>query len=138
MAKRVLLVVESTSTLEVLRIVLEGAGYAVYSASTSGQTLACLAQQPDVILLALPLSNMPAQELFRIIKEQSSAPVLVLPDATKGNGGRLPVLTPSDAYHPRPLKLGMLFRQLEGLLGRTWSRQQHTSPRRLYHASRER
>jgi DNA-binding response OmpR family regulator len=117
MAKRVLIVAATSSTLELLCVVLEHAGYEVCTASTSAQALACLQQRPHAIVLAVPLPDMPAKELFRLIKAQGAVPMLVLCNTRGRYEIPLTMLTRSDAYHHKPLKLGKLFRQLEALLG---------------------
>jgi DNA-binding response OmpR family regulator len=115
MTKRVLIIEDAPSTRAILQAVLEAEGYEVCTAATAAEALACLAQQPDVILLDQQLPDMSTAELLTQIKAASATPILLLTaEQAIQADGLLHRLV--QATHPRPLNLRVLFKQVAALV----------------------
>jgi two-component system KDP operon response regulator KdpE len=62
-----------------LRVALEGAGYAVHDAATGqGGLQAVVYRRPDVVLLDLGLPDLAGHEVLRRLREWSEVPVVIL------------------------------------------------------------
>jgi CheY-like chemotaxis protein len=70
-AQRILIVDDHPTNLKLIRVVLEGEGYEVRTASDADEALAVLPEfQPKLILMDIQLPGMDGLELTRLIKSQ--------------------------------------------------------------------
>jgi len=75
----ILVVDDDPNTLELLRIKLHRSGYQVSSAPNGKQALTCINQDPpDLILLDLIMPGMNGIQVCRIIRAQTSLPIIMI------------------------------------------------------------
>jgi two-component system OmpR family response regulator len=76
---RILLVEDERAIVESLRYALEKEGYEVLEASEGGEALDCARRTPpDLVLLDIMLPGMSGFEVCRILRQESSVPILML------------------------------------------------------------
>ena len=79
MAERILLVDDERAIVESLRYALEKEGYDVLEASEGSEALeVARTQPPDLVLLDIMLPGMSGFEVCRILRKESSVPILML------------------------------------------------------------
>ncbi len=96
-----------------LRVALEGAGYAVHEAETGQLGLQAVALvRPDVILLDLGLPDLDGLSVLRRLREWSQTPVVILTvrDAEEDKVGALDA--GADDYVTKPFSTGELLARL--------------------------
>ena len=76
---RILVVDDEPEILRALQPLLAARGYAVTTAASGEAALAALQRQrPDLMLLDLGLPDMPGLELCRLVRAESSIPIIIL------------------------------------------------------------
>jgi two-component system, OmpR family, phosphate regulon response regulator PhoB len=115
MAKKIWVVDDDESILEVLQIIFESAGYDVQT-SLHGESLQHLDDQrlPDLVLLDILLSGIDGREICKDLKSQESTrhiPVILLSahsDASKAANG-----SGADAFLPKPFDVEALIKVVQ-------------------------
>src|SRR5947209_7634116 len=115
MAKKIWVVDDDESILEVLQIVLESAGYEVQT-SLNGESLLHLGNQrlPDLVLLDVLLSGADGREICKNLKSRENTrhiPVILLSahsDASKASNG-----SGANAFLAKPFDVDALIKVVE-------------------------
>jgi CheY-like chemotaxis protein len=118
--KRVLVVDDRAISRELIRTVLEHAGYAVSEACDGGEAVRVALQvQPDLVLLDLQMPNLDgsgALELFRANPRFAALPIIAL-TASAMQGDRERALAAGfTSYISKPVRLTALRSELARLL----------------------
>jgi len=120
MAKRILIVDDDPEVVELLQVILTGAGYTTLTASTGEEALTKAQQStPDLIILDLLLpeaNGFTVCEHLRRHPATASVPIMIL----TGLPGELPRLAAgeagADAYVRKPFEIQELVSQVAALL----------------------
>jgi two-component system, OmpR family, response regulator len=88
MANRVLIVEDDESNRDVMRLVLENAGFEVSTAGTGAEAVErASAERPDTVLLDLWLPDQPGQAVSAAIRERvTPAPRIIITSGTLVDG----------------------------------------------------
>jgi len=119
MSKKILIVDDDKNLLNVLRYNLENEGYAVITAEHGVQGLEeAREQKPDMVILDIMLPGLDGLEVCRIIRRETSAPILMLTargqEADKIRG----LEAGADDYVTKPFSIGELIARIRALLCR--------------------
>ncbi|VVB86158.1 Chemotaxis protein CheY [uncultured archaeon] len=119
-AKKVLVVDDEPDTLELVKLVLESAGFKTMLA-TSGKEALKLAQtsKPDLVLLDIMMPDMDGWEVFRKLKEKDPAIPIAILTAKAQNIDRLLGLhvLKADDYITKPFGKNELIDRVKKLTG---------------------
>jgi two-component system response regulator VicR len=119
-AKKVLVVDDEPDTLELVKLVLESAGFKTMLA-TSGREALKLAQtsKPDLVLLDIMMPDMDGWEVFRKLKEKDPAIPIAILTAKAQNIDRLLGLhvLKADDYITKPFGKNELIDRVKKLTG---------------------
>jgi two-component system response regulator VicR len=119
-AKKVLVVDDEPDTLELVKLVLESAGFKTMLA-TSGRDALKLAQasKPDLVLLDIMMPDMDGWEVFRKLKEKDPAIPIAILTAKAQNIDRLLGLhvLKADDYITKPFGKNELIDRVKKLTG---------------------
>ncbi len=118
--KRVLVVDDDESILEMVQDALEGAGYAVLTARDGAEALISFAtQRPDVVLLDVMMPIMDGgatlAELRRIYRDTEVPPVIVMTAARHARERAMQIRVP--LYLEKPFDIATLLTHVEVALG---------------------
>ncbi|HEU5080969.1 MAG TPA: response regulator [Opitutaceae bacterium] len=118
--QRLLIVDDEIQIRRLLRLTLEGGGYAVIEAETGRLGLQeAVARQPDGLILDLGLPDMPGLEVLRALREWSRIPVLIL-SVRAGEEEKIEALDAgADDYLTKPFGGGELLARLRAIMRRT-------------------
>jgi len=120
-AQRRILVVEDDPTLvQILAYSLQQRGYSVWSAQEGRQAL-MLARtvRPDLIVLDLMLPGIDGRDVCRLIRKWSNAPILVLTARDSEDDIVALFQAGADDYVTKPFRTRELFARIEALLRRS-------------------
>lgn len=120
-AQRRILVVEDDPTLvQILTYSLQQRGYSVWSAQEGRQAI-MLARtvRPDVIILDLMLPGIDGRDVCRLIRKWSNAPILVLTARDSEDDIVALFQAGADDYVTKPFRTRELFARIEALLRRS-------------------
>lgn len=120
MAKEKILVVEDEQDLvKLLQVTFEKQGYLVFCAqdAVTGLSIA-RKEKPDLILLDIMLPQMDGLEFCRIIRQESSVPILFLTAKGSEVDRILGFKLGGDDYLTKPFSMGELIARVEALLRR--------------------
>ncbi|HCI79574.1 MAG TPA: response regulator [Ktedonobacter sp.] len=111
MAKRILVVDDDESILEVVQIVLESEGYEVQTATNSSflQQLASQPVRPDLILLDVLLSGEDGREISQQLKADTQLqhiPVIML--SAHSEASKMANIGGADAFLEKPFDVDVL------------------------------
>src|SRR4249920_3139150 len=96
-----------------LRVALEGAGYAVQEAETGQLGLQAVAlRRPDVVLLDLGLPDLDGLEVLRRVREWSEVPVVMLTVRTAEEDKVAALDAGADDYVTKPFSTAELLARL--------------------------
>ncbi len=119
-AKKVLVVDDEPDTLELVKLVLESAGFKTLLA-TSGREALKLAEasEPDLVLLDIMMPDMDGWEVFRKLKEKDPAIPIAILTAKAQNIDRLLGLhvLKADDYITKPFGKNELIDRVKKLTG---------------------
>lgn len=119
MTERVLVVEDNPALLETLTYNLRKRGYAVYQ-TASGQAALELAREhrPDLVILDLILPDLDGLEVCRILRETSSAPILMLTSRVEEVDKVLGLEMGADDYITKPFSMKELLARVRAQLRR--------------------
>jgi DNA-binding response OmpR family regulator len=117
---RGILVVEDDATLrETLAEALEGEGFRVASAADGAEALTAFRQErPDLVLLDLMLPELSGVEVTRIIRAESSVPIVILTAKDSELDRVLGLELGADDYVTKPFSLRELSARIRAVLRR--------------------
>lgn len=119
-ARRVLVVDDDPSTVDMLALVLDLEGYDVVRAQRGMQAMEKLRDRPpDALVLDLMMPGMSGYEVLRELRsdpELSSTPVLVLTALDRDVDVWSGWMAGADAYVTKPMDVGLLLSELERIL----------------------
>ncbi|MEO7775588.1 MAG: response regulator [Steroidobacteraceae bacterium] len=123
---RVLVVEDDADIREVLRTLLESAGFRVELAGTAARALIeAQANRPDAVLVDLGLPDRDGQRLIRDIREFAPVPILVL-SARSAEQEKITALdNGADDYVTKPFNAGELLARLRAALRRSVRNAEH-------------
>jgi len=118
--KTILLVDDAPNIVELLRLYLEGAGYATVVA-TDGPTAVELHRKhrPDLVILDLMLPGMDGFEVCRAIRREADTPVLMLTARTDDVDAIVGLELGADDYVTKPFNPRALVARVKAILRRT-------------------
>src|SRR6185295_14302513 len=120
MARTILVVEDETTLRETLVEALEVEGFRVIAAADGRAALARFrADKPDLVLLDLMLPRMSGIEVCRIIRAESSVPILMLTARSSELDKVLGLELGADDYVTKPFSLRELQARIRALLRRT-------------------
>src|ERR1700730_6117402 len=124
MNKQVLLVEDEANIRDTLRFNLSRDGYAVKEAKTAEEALRSFrGSQPDIILLDVMLPGMSGFEVCRIVRQESTVPIIMLTAKDQELDKVLGLGVGADDYITKPFGLQELFARMTAVLRRSDSRQ---------------
>ncbi len=118
-AKRILIIEDEPTLVATLRYNLERDGYQVTSASDGAEGVAAArAQRPDLVLLDLMLPTMDGFEVCRLLRRQTSAPILMLTAKSDEVDKVVGLELGADDYVTKPFSMRELLARVRALLRR--------------------
>ncbi|HMB45444.1 MAG TPA: response regulator [Candidatus Methanoperedens sp.] len=124
--KKVLVVDDEPDTLELVKLVLESAGFEAILANNGMEALAQIADvDPDLVLLDIMMPDMDGWEVFRKIKEKDSSIPIAILTAKAQNIDKLLGLhvLKADDYITKPFGKNELIGKVKKLTGSTDKKQ---------------
>jgi two-component system cell cycle response regulator DivK len=120
-AKRILIADDMTSGRELIRTVLERAGYSVFEAADGQQALEMAnRERPDLIILDVQMPILNGYQVLERLREDprfNRAPIIALTaNAMQGDKDKA-LAAGFTAYVPKPVSLSQLREQVSVLLG---------------------
>ncbi len=118
--RRVLVVEDDPTLVQILTYSLQQRGYSVWSA-TEGRQAIMLARtvRPDLIVLDLMLPGIDGRDVCRLIRKWSNAPILVLTARDSEEDIVALFQAGADDYVTKPFRTRELFARIEALLRRS-------------------
>jgi DNA-binding response OmpR family regulator len=118
--KTILVVDDAPNIVELLRLYLEGAGYATVAA-TDGPTAVELhrTHRPDLVILDLMLPGMDGFEVCRAIRREADTPVIMLTARTDDVDAIVGLELGADDYVTKPFNPRALVARVKAILRRT-------------------
>jgi DNA-binding response OmpR family regulator len=124
MGRQVLLVEDEPNIRDTLRFNLSREGYAVSEARTADEALRSFrGARPDIILLDVMLPGMSGFEVCRIMRQESSVPIIMLTAKDQELDKVLGLGVGADDYITKPFGLQELFARMTAVLRRSDTRQ---------------
>ena len=128
MNKQVLLVEDEANIRDTLRFNLSREGYSVKEAKTAEEALRSFrGSKPDIILLDVMLPGMSGFEVCRIVRQESTVPIIMLTAKDQELDKVLGLGVGADDYITKPFGLQELFARMTAVLRRSEGRQQSIS-----------
>ncbi len=119
-AKRVLVVEDEDAIRETLRYNLVREGYTVIEAATGPEALTqARAEHPDVILLDVMLPGLSGLEVCRVLRQESSTPILMLTAKGSEVDKVVGLQLGADDYVTKPFSFNELLARITALLRRS-------------------
>ena len=119
-AKRILVVEDDDAIREVLRYNLMREGYAVIEAATGSEALSLAeTERPDLILLDVMLPGMSGLEVCRVLRRESSPPILILSAKGTEVDKVVGLQLGADDYVSKPFSFNELLARITALLRRS-------------------
>ncbi|AGF71755.1 MtrAB system response regulator MtrA [Corynebacterium halotolerans] len=120
MAAKILVVDDDPAISEMLTIVLESEGFEPVAVTDGNEAVpTARAEQPDLILLDLMLPGMNGVDICRIIRQDSSVPIVMLTAKTDTVDVVLGLESGADDYITKPFKPKELVARIRARLRRT-------------------
>lgn len=120
MGYRILLVEDEIAIAESVAYSLRGEGFEVHTAADGVSALAAFrASSPDLIILDLMLPKLSGLDLCRIIRKESSVPIIMLTAKTEEIDRVLGLELGADDYVPKPFSVRELIARVRAVLRRT-------------------
>lgn len=117
--KKVLLVDDDASIIEVLRLYFSKAGYNVSACSEGDKALAFFAvSNPDIVILDLMLPGMDGNDICREIRKISDVPIIMLTARTDTLDRIIGLELGADDYVPKPFEPKELLARVKAVLRR--------------------
>lgn len=119
--KKVLIVDDEPDTLELVKLVLESAGFETILAASGMEALAQIDKKPDLVLLDIMMPDMDGWDVFRKIRERDSKIPIAILTAKAQNIDRLLGLhvLKADDYITKPFGKNELINKVKKLIGVT-------------------
>jgi DNA-binding response OmpR family regulator len=118
-AKRILVVEDDDAIREVLRYNLIREGYAVIEATTGSEAIGLAGtERPDLIILDVMLPGMSGLEVCRILRRESSPPILILSAKGTEVDKVVGLQLGADDYVSKPFSFNELLARITALLRR--------------------
>ena len=119
-AKKILVIEDEMDLAHLLKYNLQDRGYGVLSANDAESGLALARKQkPDLIVLDLMLPQMDGFEFCRIIREESSVPVIFLTASKNEVCRKMALKLGADDYITKPFSVDAVLDRIESLLSRS-------------------
>ncbi|MEJ2759368.1 MAG: response regulator transcription factor [Anaerolineales bacterium] len=119
MAEKILVVEDEITLSETLVYNLERQGYDVVAAMDGHEALRLArSQKPDLILLDLMLPGLDGLEITRILRKESSIPILILTAQGEEIDRVLGLELGADDYMPKPFSMRELLARVKAILRR--------------------
>ncbi|MCB2179806.1 response regulator transcription factor [bacterium] len=119
MAEKILVVEDEITLSETLVYNLERQGYEVLAAMDGHEALRLArSQKPDLILLDLMLPGLDGLEITRILRKESSIPILILTAQGEEIDRVLGLELGADDYMPKPFSMRELLARVKAILRR--------------------
>ncbi len=119
-AKRILVVEDEDAIRETLRYNLAREGYVVLEAGTGPDALAMArAERPDLILLDVMLPGLSGLEVCRVLRQESSTPILMLTAKGSEVDKVVGLQLGADDYVTKPFSFNELLARITALLRRS-------------------
>jgi DNA-binding response OmpR family regulator len=119
MTEKILIVEDEESLSETLAYNLERQGYAVETAAEGHQALAMARDiKPDLIIMDIMLPGLDGMEITRILRKESSVPILMLTAQGDEIDRVLGLELGADDYMPKPFSMRELIARVKALLRR--------------------
>lgn len=117
--KNILAVDDEPKILEVISSLLTSKGFRVFAAESGKEALEIFnAQNIALVILDLMLPDMPGEEVCRIIRKKSRAPVIMLTAKAEEEDVLEGLFTGADDYIVKPFRLKELYARVEAVLRR--------------------
>jgi DNA-binding response OmpR family regulator len=124
MGRQVLLVEDEPNIRDTLRFNLSREGYMVSEARTADEALRSFrGAKPDIILLDVMLPGMSGFEVCRIVRQESTVPIIMLTAKDQELDKVLGLGVGADDYITKPFGLQELFARMTAVLRRSDARQ---------------
>lgn len=118
--KRILVVEDEDAIRETLRYNLTREGYEVSEAATGGEALTVARQMhPDLILLDLMLPEMSGLEVCRVLRQETTAPIIMLTAKGTELDKVVGLQVGADDYVTKPFSLNELLARVAAMLRRS-------------------
>ena len=118
--KKVLLVDDDASIIEVLRLYFEKEGYAVSACMQGDKALASFTvANPDIVILDLMLPGMDGNDICKEIRKVSNVPIIMLTARTDTLDRIIGLELGADDYVPKPFEPKELLARVKAVLRRT-------------------
>lgn len=116
--KKVLIVDDEPDTLELVKLVLESAGFETILAASGMEALAQIDKKPDLVLLDIMMPDMDGWDVFRKIRERDSKIPIAILTAKAQNIDRLLGLhvLKADDYITKPFGKNELINKVKKLV----------------------
>lgn len=119
---RILVVDDSPTIVEVVKAMLEQAGYEVITAVDGLEALnAARKEKPDLIVLDVMLPKMQGYQVCRLLKfdeTYQNIPIIMLTAKTEESAKMTGLKTGADEYLTKPVKSDELLNAIRGLLNK--------------------
>ena len=131
---RILVADDDESIVELITLYLQKDGFKVIAAGDGDEALRLLEQQaPDLVLLDIMMPAKDGWEVCRLIRQQSSVPVIMLTARSEGYDKILGLELGADDYVTKPFNPRELVARVRAVLRR--SRQKDDEPRLLRYSN---
>ncbi|MCQ2531098.1 MAG: response regulator transcription factor [Saccharofermentans sp.] len=118
--KKVLLIDDDESIIEVLRLYFEKEGYSVSTCMQGDKAVATFnVAKPDIIILDLMLPGMDGNDICREIRKNSDVPIIMLTARTDTLDKIIGLELGADDYVPKPFEPKELLARVKAVLRRT-------------------
>ena len=118
--KTILVVDDAPNIVELVRLYLEGAGYATITATDGPSALELhRTQRPDLVILDLMLPGMDGFEVCRAIRREADTPVLMLTARSDDVDAIVGLELGADDYVTKPFNPRALVARVKAILRRT-------------------
>jgi two-component system response regulator VicR len=125
--KKVLVVDDEPDTLELIKLVLESAGFETILVNNGMEALAKIdAEKPDLVLLDIMMPNMDGWDVFRRIRERNTSVPIAILTAKAQNIDKLLGLhvLKADDYITKPFGKNELIGKVRKLTGSSYKQEQ--------------
>lgn len=120
MGKKILLVEDDKTLLDVLRYNLEREGYQIVTSTDGAEALKVFRTlSPDLVVLDIMLPGLDGFEVCRILRQESSVPVLMLTARTQEIDRVLGLEFGADDYMTKPFSIRELIARTKAILRRS-------------------
>ena len=128
MKKRILIVEDEMSILQLLTLVMNREGYEVHTCQSGRDAIAMMKQiHPHLILLDVMLPGMDGFAVCAKIREESNTPILIVSAKTEKDDKLAGLLAGADDYIEKPYDIDIMLAKIAGIFKRRYAQDELVS-----------